>query len=53
MQCSIKYKPIIWKTSQQDAEDLKMSFLTGDGQCPACKREGLDVMVEERYGETP
>ena len=53
MQCSIKYKPIIWKTSREDAEALKMAYLAGDGQCPACKREGLEVRVEERYGETP
>ncbi len=53
MRCSIKYKPIIWKTDPEDAKALKISYLTGDGLCPACKREGLEVQIEERFGETP
>ncbi len=53
MRCVIKYKPILWKTSAEDAEALKAAFLGGDGFCPACKREGRQVPIEERYGETP
>ncbi len=52
MKCEIKYKPIIWKTSPEDSEALKTAYLAGDGLCPACKREGLQVRIEERFGET-
>jgi len=53
MKCSVKYKPIIWKTAPEDAEALKMAYLAGDGLCPVCKREGFEVQIEERFGETP
>ncbi|NOY52654.1 MAG: hypothetical protein GXP58_03430 [Deltaproteobacteria bacterium] len=52
MKC-LKYKPIIRRTTPEDAEALKMSYLAGDGLCPACKREGFEVKIEERFGETP
>ncbi len=53
MECVMKYKPIVWKTSPEDSEALKTAYLTGDGLCPACIREGLQVLIEERFGETP
>ncbi len=53
MECVVKYKPIIWKTSSEDAEALKTAYLTGDGNCPACQRDGWRVAIEERFGETP
>ncbi len=53
MECVVKYKPIIWKTTSEDAEALKLAYLTGDGNCPACRREGRTVVIEERHGETP
>lgn len=53
MKCVTKYKPIIWKTSREDAAALKEAYLAGDGLCPACNREGRHVRIEERYGETP
>lgn len=53
MKCVIKYKNIIWKTAPEDAAALKDAFLNGDGLCPACKRDGLSVPIEERFGETP
>jgi len=53
MECAIKYKPIIWKTSPRDQEDLKTAYLSGDGLCPACKAQGREVPIEERFGETP
>ena len=53
MKCITRYKPIIWKTATEDAAALKAAFLNGDGLCPACKREGLEVVIEERFGESP
>ena len=53
MKCITRYKPILWKTSPEDAAELKAAFLNGDGLCPACKREGLSVPIEERFGESP
>ena len=53
MKCVIRYKKIIWNTPPEDSEALRTAFLSGDGLCPSCKRDGLDVQIEERYGETP
>ncbi|MEK6775452.1 MAG: hypothetical protein AABY87_01055 [bacterium] len=53
MKCVVRYKPILWKTNPEDAAELKAAFLNGDGLCPACKRDGLSVPIEERFGETP
>ncbi len=46
------YKPIVNQTDKQDSFALKMSFLSGDGLCPVCKREGKEVKIEERLGDT-
>ena len=53
MECVVKYKPIIWKTSPEDSAALKDAYLSGDGLCPACKRQGLRIPIEERFGESP
>lgn len=53
MKCAMKYKPLIWKTPPDDIPALREAYLAGDGLCPACKREGREVLIEERYGETP
>jgi hypothetical protein len=53
MKCAMKYKPIIWKTAPEDGAALKAAYLTGDGHCPACRRRGQEVLIEERFGETP
>jgi len=53
MKCVIRYQPILRKTSSEDAAALKAAYLAGDGLCPACKREGFSVPIEERFGETP
>ncbi len=53
MECVVKYKPIIWKTLPEDSAALKDAYLSGDGLCPACKRQGLRIPIEERFGESP
>ncbi len=52
MKCETKYRPIIWGTDASDQEALKMSYLAGDGLCPACKKEGRETHIEERFGES-
>ncbi len=52
MKCETKYRPIIWGTNASDQEALKMSYLAGDGLCPACKKEGRETHIEERFGES-
>jgi len=52
MRCETKYRPIIWRTSEEDRQALLKAYLSGDGYCPACKRDGLVSVIEERHGES-
>lgn len=52
MKCRIKYRSIIRNTHPEDRKALLESYLTGDGYCPACRRDGRLRQIEERFGET-
>lgn len=52
MKCELKYRPVISATPERDRIAVKEAYLTGDGFCPACKREGRQTPIEERFGES-
>lgn len=52
MECEIKYRPIIFSTHKDDRVAMKAAYLQGDGNCPACDRDGRTSAIEERFGET-
>jgi len=52
MRCDVKYRPIVWGTPAADQEAMREAYFTGDGFCPPCLKEGRQVPIEERFGES-